>query len=274
LNRQTRGLQTYDLHRRQIMTLITAATPSVASNPSLIVLGAGNCLDLDLRELVDRFHSVCLLDLDRTALEFGVEAQFSATESDWATRRSSIQLVAPLDIAAPLASLQQDHFAPGTDLTELIEQLSDCLPILPVEPADVVASTCLLSQIIGALLHLATDQHPQFLSLLQSLRRGHLRRMLQLIKPGGCGLFVSDLVSSETTPALQNCTDPELPGLLAQCLNSGNFFSGLNPGVVLQDFRNCPEIAANVANVQILPPWKWQMGPRTYAVYAIHFRRR
>jgi len=129
-----------------------------------------------------------------------------------------------------------------------------------------------LSQIMESLAQLIPAEHPAFLDFLQALRRGHLRRMLQLLKPNGCGVFVTDLISSETAPELSATDNAQLPRFLAKCLQSSNFFSGLNPGLVLQDLKTEPGLAAFCRNVQIHPPWRWQMGPRWYAVYAVDFR--
>jgi hypothetical protein len=148
------------------------------------------------------------------------------------------------------------------------------LAVMPVEAADVVVSTCVLSQMLSAMTNLVTDKHPQFLPLIQAVRRGHLVRMLQLLKPGGRGILISDLVSSETTPALTSMSEDNLPKLLAQALAAGNFFSGLHPGVMLQDFGTAPGIASSVDSPSMTAPWRWQMGPRTYAVYAITFQKK
>jgi hypothetical protein len=145
---------------------------------------------------------------------------------------------------------------------------------MPVEAADVVVSTCVLSQMLSAMTNLVTDKHPQFLPLIQAVRRGHLVRMLQLLKSGGRGILVSDLVSSETTPQLTSISEASLPQLLAQSLATGNFFSGLHPGVMLQDLGTAPGIASFIESPVMTAPWRWQMGPRTYAVYAITFRKK
>lgn len=268
LNSQTRGLQTYGSHLFQIMSLIHGfnANLVVTSQKSITILGAGNCLDLDLHQLTELYQQITLIDLDSAALEFGVERQNK-------TNDPRIHLVAPFDLADPLVQITESQLHSADAIHRACQLLFSTMTVAPTEPADTVVSTCVISQMIAALVKVVTEQHAQFLLLLQSLRRGHIRRMLQLLKPGGTGLLISDLVSSDTTPWLQQISDAELPSVLAQCLSAGNFFSGLNPGVILQEFRTCPEIAELCQSVQILPPWKWQMGPRTYAVFAIAFER-
>ena len=73
----------------------------------------------------------------------------------------------------------------------VVEQLAHTLSVPPTEPTDVVVSACVLSQIIESLAPLIPADHPAFLDFLQALRRGHLRRMLQLLKPNGCGVCVN-----------------------------------------------------------------------------------
>jgi hypothetical protein len=208
-----------------------------------------------------------LLDLDREAVESGVNVAESL-------QTSRVQIVAPVDLASPLATTTAASWSGADSIAQLCQRLVNPLAVLPVAPADVVVSTCVLSQILSGLTQSVTDKHPQFLSLIQAVRRGHLVRMLQLLKPGGRGILISDFVSSETTPGLPSIDDASLPKLLAQALATGNFFSGLHPGVMLQDLGTAPGVASSVDSPVMTAPWRWQMGPRTYAVYAITFRKK
>lgn len=271
LNTQTRELTTYGSHRQRVMELIGIAVQGLpnAQAASLAILGAGNCLDVDLKTLAGQFQRIELLDLDRAALEYALAMQSSDEINSEGL--PVVRLIAPFDFAQPLTQLRADDIRDPSQVSRLCESLQAPLSGLPCTPCDVVVSTCMLSQLISPLAMLATEQHPNFAAYLQSLRRGHFRRMLQLLKPGGQAIFICDLVSSETTPALHQISDADLPRLLAQCLSTGNFFSGLNPGVVLQDLQTQPTLSEHLRDIQILPPWRWQMGPRTYAVYAIVF---
>lgn len=269
LNTQTRVLQTYGQHRQKTMELISMAAGELhgRSERKISILGAGNCMDLDLPQLMTLFSGVSLLDLDLTAVESGVRAVTILTSSQ-------LQIVAPIDLASPLATTQASALSEAAAITQFCKELVAPLAAMPVETADVVVSTCVLSQMLSAMANLVTDKHPQFLPLIQAVRRGHLVRMLQLLKPGGRGILISDLVSSETTAELASINEASLPQLLAQALATGNFFSGLHPGVMLQDFGTAPGIAAMIESPVMTAPWRWQMGPRTYAVYAITFRKK
>lgn len=269
LNAQTRVLQTYEQHRQKTMELVSlaAAELSGVAERTVSVLGAGNCMDLDLQQLATLFHKVTLLDVDRRAVESGVNAVESL-------QTSRVEIRAPIDLAFPLATTQAAALSGTDSIAQFCKQLESPLATLSVAPADVVVSTCVLSQILSVLTNLVADKHPQFLSLIQAVRRGHLVRMLQLLKPGGRGILISDLVSSETTPSLSSIDSVSLPKLLAQALATGNFFSGLHPGIMLQDLETGLNIAPYIESPVMVAPWRWQMGPRTYAVYAITFRKR
>lgn len=275
LNAQTRVLATYANHQQQIMNLIQQCSTiaTMDEQAAIAVFGAGNCHDIDLIQLATRFATIRLLDIDRAALVYGAAAQQAIRDQSGNSQPLPVVLIAPIDLASPLASVSTDAATSDANLRDIAESLQSPFSERPCPSSDVVVSACVLSQINSALLNLMNEQHPQFLMLLQSLRRGHFSRMLQLLKPGGHGIFVSDLVSSETTPAIKKVTDAELPQLLAHCLSTGNFFSGLNPGIILQDFQTWPEIASLCRDVRIHAPWRWQMGPRTYAVFAITFSR-
>ncbi|MFO1003386.1 MAG: hypothetical protein U0936_23880 [Planctomycetaceae bacterium] len=269
LNGQTRILQTYGHHQQKTMELVLSASTEfdTLSGRSVSVLGAGNCMDLDLSLLASLFEKVNLLDIDRAALETGVKALT-------AVLLSRLQIIAPVDLAFPLATATASELSDNDRVEQMCRKLEAPLAGLPVSPADVVVSTCVLSQMISAVSQLVTDKHPRFLSLIQAVRRGHLVRILQMLKPGGRGILISDLVSSESTPEMTSIGDSDLPQLLAQALAQGNFFSGLHPGVMLQDLKSSPEIAGAIEASALTAPWRWQMGPRTYAVYAVTFRKK
>ena len=96
-NRQTRGLRSsFASHRERMMELIQSAGRLFpgSGRPSITILGAGNCLDLDLKALAGQFDAVRLVDIDRAAVEYGVEAQPGIS--------SSIRIIAPLDLSAQM----------------------------------------------------------------------------------------------------------------------------------------------------------------------------
>ena len=79
--------------------------------------------------------------------------------------------------------------------------------------------------------------------IIDNDRRVHL---LRLTAAGGRTLLITDLVSSDTVPQLAKALPAELPKLMLQCLQSGNFFSGLYPAVVQHDIQHIPACLAFV----------------------------
>ena len=74
LNRETLDFwRLYRSHREAVADLISR-TPQPGS-ASLCILGAGNCNDLDLVRFTSRFAQVHLVDLDRQAMDKGVQRQ-------------------------------------------------------------------------------------------------------------------------------------------------------------------------------------------------------
>ncbi|HET6918309.1 MAG TPA: hypothetical protein VFI46_02465 [Jiangellaceae bacterium] len=77
-NLETRDAwHTFAGHREHLMSLIEGLPPG----GRLGILGAGNCDDIDLARLLDRFEQVHLVDLDSEAVIHGVAASPSATRS-------------------------------------------------------------------------------------------------------------------------------------------------------------------------------------------------
>ena len=118
-----------------------------------------------------------------------------------------------------------------------------------------------------------SENHPRFLELVQLVRRRHLEMLAELVAPGGAGLLITDLVSSDSAPQILTEQEVALPALVAQLIHQQNFFTGLNPAVLLQLLATEPRLKEKVREIEAIYPWRWKLGPRTYAVYAIRFRR-
>jgi hypothetical protein len=236
---------------------------------SLTLLGAGNCNDVDLRALTRFFDRITLVDLDESAVAAGMQRQDVA-----AAECEAIRVAAPFDLAWPmsewLSGSAPESLCPDDCLNRLASE--DRTEFGNLEPADVVVSLCLLSQMMEAAALVSCFRGERRQEQLRSaLRIGHLRRMLRLLKPRGRALLVSDIVSSDTEPRLLRAAGHELPKLLKHCLTQGNFFAGLHPGVMLRDLTTDPALASACSTPVMHPPWIWTMGPRAYAVYAISF---
>jgi hypothetical protein len=236
-NRESLGAwQSFAGHRRRVTDLLSAAAEGRVG-PSLCLLGAGNCNDVELPALLGRYERIHLVDWDALALRAGVERQTLA-----------------------------DH--PGIICHGEVD-LGSSDPMGDMAPVHVAASLCLLSQLLEAAN--AGGSSPE---RLLAARRLHLELLVELIQPGGTGLLITDVVSSETVPPLGSTPEEALPALLAQCIASRNFFSGTNPAPILDLLRGESWFAARIESVEPIGPWKWDFGPRWYIAYAIRFSRR
>jgi hypothetical protein len=111
------------------------------------------------------------------------------------------------------------------------------------------------------------------LETVQAVRLGHLQLMADMLTPRGIGILVTDVVSSDTLPQLLTAQDLEVSGLLAAAIQQHNFFTGLNPAVLLGLFTHDPLLRDRVQRAEPVSPWRWNLGPRVYAVYGIRFFR-
>ncbi len=275
-NRETECLsEAYKGHRDRIMQLVASTAADLTGDDgqkssSIVLLGGGNCLDVDLPAVLDLFESVHLVDLDETAVRSAVNEH-----SDQADR---FQVHAPADIAEPLLSLTSRDFRPEEENREhcirVLQALSSENGIAEVPEADVVVSLCVLSQMISSLSTLIGEDHPTFVNALKALRVGHLRRMLSLLRPGGVAIFVSDIVSSDTAEQLKTATTEQMPELVKTLVAEKNFFSGTNPSVVLSELNVLSRLATGPDTVHSIDPWRWDMGERAFAVYAFRIQKK
>lgn len=258
--------ESFASHRDRVTELLRVVMPNKSS--SLCVLGAGNCNDLDLREVLNLYRDLHLLDLDGRALEAGIERQ--------SVDRKRLRIVADFDATgvAPLLS-QWDPGMPANDAElEACLVATNTLPKLPDGPFDVVLSACLLSQLIDGIGHTLGEQHPRFLELLMALRLQHLRLLMEAVRPAGTAVLMTDIVSSSTCPEMLQVAEGDLPRVISSAINSRNFFTGVNPMVLAKLFSDESSLASSVATLSITKPWLWDLGPRVYAVCAIVVKKR
>jgi len=268
-NRQSRrSWDLYASHRKRVTDLLCrGATPRPGR---LIVLGAGNCNDLDLAQLAGSFSEVHLADLDRAALEFGRTQQPELNSSQ-------VQLHGDIDVTGVCEDLARwnPQNPPSQEQVALCARraVSAALPDLPA-PFDVAASVCLLTQLTETVALAVGERHPRFVDLMLAVRNRHLRMLVELTKPGGRLCLVTDVVSSVTYPGLAAVPDAHLSGTVSRLIQDRNFFTGANP-FVLHRFLDTDSTTSHlVDNNELIPPWRWDFGPRVYAVCAICARRK
>jgi hypothetical protein len=258
----------YQGHRDRVtQVLLDRAAPGAGR---LCVLGAGNCNDLDLPTLVAGFRAVHLVDLDAEALAQGVARQGLANHPA-IVLHGDVDVTGRLDVLgawSPASAIEAADVAAFAE--EPVRRVAAGLP----GPFDRVASVCLLSQLMLSLVDTVGEHHPRFVGLVQAARAGHLRLLPHLVAPGGVAILITDVVSSVTFAPLDMIADEALPDVLARLAQQHNHFHGVNPLVLTALSRQDPVLAAGVARTDILPPWRWNFGERTYAVWALRWHRR
>ncbi|WP_339733946.1 hypothetical protein [uncultured Gimesia sp.] len=253
-------------HREKVTGYLTGLAAD--RNGRLCVLGAGNSNDLDLKQLLQVYSEIHLVDLDESALEYGVESQ--AVSDDPRVFRYVRDITG---VGQELAACEAAGVQPETDLSEIIQRFSQPAALDLPDPFDVVCSTCVLSQLILQTVNAVGDTHPQFEELMVAIRSQHFQTIVEFINDGGAGFVVSDFVSSESATDMKEVPDFQFTQYLSQLLSSRNFFHGVHPGILFSQLKGNTPLAALVQNVKMLPPWRWDLGSRQYAVAAIQFHR-
>jgi hypothetical protein len=260
------GWDVFAGHRKIVTELLTSAAPTGTGR--LCVLGAGNCNDLDLGALRAVYRDIHLVDLDAGALALGMERQGRAAGT---IAHAGVDVTGMMDV---LAGWSPQTAVSDADLVACRERPVQQVGPTLSGPFDVAASTCLLSQLIFSVTRSAGERHPRFVETIQAVRLGHLRLLTDLVAPGGTGVLVTDVVSSDSFPPLGSVPEDRLTGVLAELIRRQNFFHGVNPAVLLAAFRTDPGLSAQVEAVEPRPPWLWNLGPRVYAAWALTFRKR
>lgn len=264
--------QRYAGHRGQVTGLL-CDLPLNSKTPSLCVLGAGNCNDLDLRQLADRFATMCLVDLDGDAIHQAVHRQ-------QVEDTSQVQILGRVDLAGLIDVLDDrtaDDLVDQQRISSLLQRPVPWIP-RPLEPLagsfDAVASVCMLSQLIDSIVVSLGQNHPNFLDLVFTVRRQHLQLMLTLLRDGGRGVLVTDFVSSDTCPELVDAPPEHLPSLCVQLIQQQNFFTGLNPMAIVHSLSQDEWFKNQMDDIRLTSPWSWHYVHRTYAVAAVLFGKK
>ena len=264
-NRDSRNTwRRYAEHRHHVMRLLCDNSNNGCQ--SVCVWGAGNANDLDLNRLLDVFSEVHLVDLDQEALLFAVEQQ-SLHETPTVVLHGGVDLLGITKLTANPSATQQNT----VDVDRLLNHFQTSVPP-PCEHCDVVASVCLLSQLIEAIASIVGAGHPRLPELATAVRCHHVQRLLQATRPGGRAILVTEILSSDTFPTLPAIPKAGLRRALAQQINMRNFYTGLNPAILESLAEREPSIGRLCNGIAAHPPWQWNFGPRTYAVAAYEAR--
>lgn len=295
-NRQSAQMfEDFSMHREMISGVIqqclTALPPASsrepeapAKSPTLTVWGAGNTNDLDLPAICARFEIVQLIDLDLESLQ---RASQRADLSD--ADRAKLRLVGNCDstgLLPQLASLAESSGDGANDPTATF--IADAVKARPrilsggeteILKTDVVVSACMLSQLIDSVFKTLGDDFERVNDVVLAVRDNHLRMLLDAVDTGSVVALVTDFVSSDTLPALNNeMSSQEFLDLVVEALNAKNFFTGTNPAALQQrlallhdDRKGFAGAETEKLKVGLTQPWRWKFGGRSFATIALVF---
>ncbi len=253
-------------HRDRVSALLGAG--GSGGSTRLCVLGAGNANDLDLPALLKAHREIHLVDLDSEALARGVERQ-GLTDHPGLHCQGGIDVTAMFDNIAT--------WTPGQPiepeaLAALADWPSDRVGIALPGPFDLVASTCLLTQLIHSVYQVIGENQSSFKVVVRALRVGHLRLLARLTAPGGAATLITDVVSSDIFPPLTAWPDAELAGLLPRLAVDRNHIQGVHPSALLAALRDDPVLKAQVSGLETFQPWRWKLHAREFLVWGIRYR--
>ncbi|MDX2018677.1 MAG: hypothetical protein SF187_00445 [Deltaproteobacteria bacterium] len=253
----------YSEHRAQVTRLIVSRSAAV-KDARVALLGAGNCNDVDLQQILPHVAQVHLVDIDMQAIN-GARARLNETQ------RAQVKLHAPVDLSGLLATWQQARpLLPAfAEVDAWAAQGATSVAAAVPEFFDLVVSCCVLTQMSWGLRQSLGPDHPLQMQAREALVAAHLRSLAALA-PTGKALLVSDMISTEYHPLDDLPAGTNLQALMDRLVAEQNFYQGANPPLVRRLLRRDPWLAPRVKQQTWLPPWLWH-GPqdRTYLVYAL-----
>ncbi|RYZ05341.1 MAG: hypothetical protein EOO73_20165 [Myxococcales bacterium] len=264
------GLPHFEAFRghREHQTRLISASQRQASD-RLCVLGAGNAYDLELEDLLARFAEVHLVDVDAQAL-----SRARARVSEAAGARLFTH--APVDLSGMFEHLERWarlQITPDELMKAPAAGAKRIAAALP-GPFDVVASTCLLTQLQLSLLRVVGDRHQLFVALREFLTLTHLRTLAALTKPGGEALLVTDLCEAAAFPPGSG-SEPDLPALMKQLVAAGHVIHSSHPESIRLTLSDDPVLSRAFGPSEVSEPWLWHNGPQLrFLVYAFTLPRR
>lgn len=282
----------YEFHRNNITRLLItqshqytlAHNKSLINNqlPTLAVLGAGNCNDLQLNTLLMYYRHIDLYDIDSAALHYCMKQH--GFHNDINLQHSSISIhTVDLTGVAELMQNIQKNANNSSKQNKLIKYVynqltSPSIPSIRSAEYDVVVSTNILSQLCNHVYSILGRDHKSVNTLILAIRNHHLGLMLDMLQPNGIGLLVSDLVSSDTLNELHTInSNQNILNLVYRATQQRNFFTGCNPYTIMNQLSQLPNVDSN--SVQLNSGWIWTGGNnkinqfKHYLVVAISFQR-
>ena len=241
-------------HRQHQTRILTEAAAKV-QNPTLTILGAGNCNSIDLPKLRSHFSKIHLVGWDAAAMERGA-------------REQGLQDCGELLIHGGIDLLNASRPSPENPAKQPARQS----PFLEIEAADVVASTGILSQMIGQELQMAKSNRDDPEQQISEIRQRHFELIISKTRVSGTGLLIDLITSSEIVSGI---ADPnrDLNRLVLDAAKTQQHFSGMNPFAIHHQLANSPSIRDTIDEIKISKPWVWDATDSLLVCMAFQFTR-
>jgi hypothetical protein len=253
-------------HRARVMGLIAEARGGTGK--TLCVMGPGNGNDIELAKLARDFEKIALVDLDEAALARAVARLDENLVGN-------VRRYCPIDLSGILPVLESwvRHRNPSHAEISGVMRTALAAPRPDVGAFDVVASTCMLTQLIDSVYMALPMEHPRCVELVMAVRNRHLEMILELLNPCGVGVLVTDFVTTETAPELAQLDELLLPRAATKWIEERSFYAGANPFAIRDYYNRSREPGPRAENAQVRGPWRWDIGAKRLAVCAVTFRR-
>src|SRR5260370_10504814 len=168
----------YAEHRAHVTDAIVKSAPGAGAR--LCLLGAGRCNDVDLEQLLLTFSEIHLVDLDKSVLAQAVARHDQAV-------RARLHVHAPVDLSGLTEKRLKKWQRRPPSLEEVEGTALSTIESIAASvegPFDVVASTCVLTQMSFELRELLGDQPPMLGPIRLSLMVTHLTTLFELTAVG------------------------------------------------------------------------------------------
>jgi hypothetical protein len=258
--------EAFSHHRERWTKLVLDAAPEDGQG-RLCILGAGNSYDLDLERLGAAYSEVHLVDLDAAALE-RTQKRLGKPQG------FELFLHAPIDLSGLFVDIDRwkGMQLAAEDVMRLPGHTAQTLAQLLPTPFDVVASSCVLSQMQLGLLQTLGEPHPLFQAARYTLNVTHLRTLAEL---GKRALLATDVVQTQELDMTRVDPRGDLRPLLAEQLARGNVMYATQPALLRAIVSDDPILGRAIELSEPLDAWLWQNGPDTsFIVYALELSQR
>jgi hypothetical protein len=252
-------------HRNALMRLLPGRAGE-GRRGMICVLGAGQCHDLDLENLLARFHEIHLVDRDEQALRAGCDQQ-------GVRGHGRIRLHGNIDIAG-IDQLLNDY-ARNRDAGRIARLPETPLPASLGELGqfEVVVSANLLPEIMLETVKGLGIENRDTPRVLAAVRQAHIETLLEMTRSGGQAFLVTELTTSRLVPELASA-----PHDLDSIVRAPEIVSRLNPGcnhgVIDRLLLDSESITSRLERYDMSPPWLRQEDGYAAAYIAYRLTRK